>query len=508
MKQPPNILFLMADQLAPHFMPAYGHKVVKTPRLDEMAADSTIFDAHYSNSPLCVPARAGLLTGQLPSSVNVFDSGCDYEHSIPTFAHYLRANGYITVQSGKAHYVGADQLHGLERRLTTDICPADNCWFGVWDDPDRTLDWFHNLNNVVEAGVAERSSQQDFDHDTAHAAIRWIYDYARGQDARPFMLKVSFTHPHDPYVTPPTYWDRYRHDDIDMPITPFIDPEKRDNHGRWLYSHYDRGEHEITGEAIRNARHAYYGSVSFVDDRVGEVLDALKAAKLDQNTIVIFTADHGDMLGERGCWYKMSFYEQSCRVPLMISVPGMQSSRRVGQSTSLIDLMPTLLELALDKGAECLVEPIAGRSLMPLIEGQPKDWQDETMSEILFEGVRAPGLMIRRRSTKYVHWEGRPCSLFDLAEDPFERNNLIDDPSRKSEVKDFELEVRRRWSLDDLTQRIILKQRRNALVHKALMTGEITPLDFQPFDDASKRYYRGYGNWHEAEARDALRFDR
>ena len=159
--------------------------------------------------------------------------------------------------------------------------------------------------------------------------------------------------------------------------------------------------------------------------------------------------------------------------------------------------MPTLLELALDKGAECLVEPIAGRSLMPLIEGQPKDWQDETMSEILFEGVRAPGLMIRRRSTKYVHWEGRPCSLFDLAEDPFERNNLIDDPSRKSEVKDFELEVRRRWSLDDLTQRIILKQRRNALVHKALMTGEITPLDFQPFDDASKRYYRGYGNWHE-----------
>ena len=98
--------------------------------------------------------------------------------------------------------------------------------------------------------------------------------------------------------------------------------------------------------------------------------------------------------------------------------------------------------------------------------------------------------------------------MFDLAEDPFERNNLIDDPSRKSEVKDFELEVRRRWSLDDLTQRIILKQRRNALVHKALMTGEITPLAFQPFDDASKRYYRGYGNWHEAEARDALRFDR
>ena len=149
-----------------------------------------------------MPARAGLLTGQLPSAVNVFDSGCDYEHSIPTFAHYLRANGYVTVQSGKAHYVGADQLHGLERRLTTDICPADNCWFGVWDDPDRTLDWFHNLNNVVEAGIAERSSQQDFDHDAAYAAVRWIYDYARGQDTRPFMLKVSYASPRPLCDTP------------------------------------------------------------------------------------------------------------------------------------------------------------------------------------------------------------------------------------------------------------------------------------------------------------------
>jgi choline-sulfatase len=170
--------------------------------------------------------------------------------------------------------------------------------------------------------------------------------------------------------------------------------------------------------------------------------------------------------------------------------------------------MPTLLELALDKGTEHLVEPIAGRSLVPLIAGESSDWCDEAVSEILFEGVRAPGLMIRRGPKKYVHWEGRPCSLFDLAKDPFEHNNLVDDSSKQSEVEDFEAEVHQRWSLHDLTQRILLKQRRNALVHKALMTGEITPLDFQPFDDASKRYYRGYGNWHEAEARDSLRYDR
>ena len=503
-----NILFLMADQLAPHFLPAWGHPVVRTPRLDAIAADSAIFDAHYSNAPLCVPARAGLMTGHLPSDVDVFDSGCDYAYSMPTFAHYLRANGYVTVLSGKAHHIGADQLHGLEKRLTTDICPSDNCWHAVWDDPDRRLPWFHDLGSVVTSGIAERALQQDHDDDATHAAVRWIYDHARGGDGRPFLLKVSFTHPHDPYVTPPAYWERYRHDDIDMPTTPFLAPETRDAHGRWLYGHYDRGEHEVTDEDIRRSRHAYYGSIAFVDDRIGQVLDALAAARLDEDTIVVFTADHGDMLGERGCWYKMSFYEHSCRVPLMISLPGERGSRRIGQCTSLIDLMPTLLDMALDGGADNLVEPVEGRSLMPLVAGDAAGWADETASEIFFEGVRAPGMMIRRGARKYVHWEGGPCSLFDLASDPHERVNLVDDPACRAEVEGFEAEVRARWPLEDLTRRILLKQRRNALVHRALMTGDVTPVDFQPRDDASGRYYRGQGDWLETEARNFLRFDR
>lgn len=398
-----NILFLMADQLAPHFLPAYGHKVVKTPHLDEIAARSTIFDAHYTNAPLCVPARAGLMTGQLPSAVDVFDSGCDYAFSTPTFAHYLRAGGH---------------------------------------------------------------------------------------------------------VTPPACWNRYRHDDIDMPATPFLPPEQRDPHGRWLWQHYDRGAFEVTEDHVRRARHGYYGSIALVDDLVGRVMAALKATRLLDRTAIVFTADHGDMLGERGCWYKMSFHEHSCRVPLMVSLPGESGGRRIGVCTSLIDLLPTLLDMALDGGTGRLVEAVAGRSLMPLVAGDGTGWADETAAEILFEGVRAPGVMIRRGARKYVHWEGGPCSLFDLAGDPLERDNLVADPACAGEVAVFEAEVRRRWPLEELTRRILLKQRRNALVFKALMTGEVTPLDFQPHDAASKRYYRGYGNWHEAEARDALRFDR
>ncbi|MBT7615179.1 MAG: choline-sulfatase, partial [Rhodospirillaceae bacterium] len=161
----------------------------------------------------------------------------------------------------------------------------------------------------------------------------------------------------------------------------------------------------------------------------------------------------------------------------------------------------------LDGGTDHLVEPIDGRSLMPLVAGDASGWADETASEIFFEGARAPGMLIRRGTRKYVHWEGGPCSLFDLATDPHEHHNLVADPAYAEEVTAFEAEVRRRWPLEELTERILLKQRRNALVFKALMSGEVTPLDFQPHDDASKRYYRGYGNWHEAEARDFLRFD-
>ena len=141
------------------------------------------------------------------------------------------------------------------------------------------------------------------------------------------------------------------------------------------------------------------------------------------------------------------------------------------------------------------------------MNGDTDSWADETRAEILFEGVNAPGLMIRRGSRKYVHWEGFPCSLFDLGSDPEEMNNLIDDPAHANEVAAFEDQVHHNWSITELTQRVLLKQRRNALVHRALMTGQRTPFDFQPFDDASKRFYRGHGNWHEAEARDFLRFD-
>jgi choline-sulfatase len=218
------------------------------------------------------------MTGRLCSNISAWDNAAQLPPDIPTFAHYLRLLGYRTCLSGKMHFIGPDQLHGFEERVTTDICPSDFNWTADWDDPWRTMDWFHNMKNVRNSGIAERSLQQDYDEEVAYNASRKIFDWARDPDKRPFLLVSSFTHPHDPYVTPRRFYDLYRHDEIDMPRVPFIPPEKRDPHSRRLWEQYDRGEYGITEEHIRKARHAYYGSISYVDERIGEVLAALDRA--------------------------------------------------------------------------------------------------------------------------------------------------------------------------------------------------------------------------------------
>ena len=292
----PNIVILMCDQLGARAWPAYGHPLVSSPHIDSLAARGTVFENCYSSFPLCVPARLAFMTGKRCSNIGAWDNAAQLPPDIPTFAHFLRVLGYRTCLAGKMHFIGPDQLHGFEERVTTDICPSDFNWTADWDDPWRTMDWFHNMKNVKSAGIAERALQQDYDEEVAFHAARKIFDWARQPDERPFLLVSSFTHPHDPYVTPQRFWDLYRHDQIDMPRVPYIKPEARDPHSRRLWEQYDRGELGVTDEDIRRARHAYYGSISYVDERIGEVLDALRRTRLMDNTVIIFCSDHGDMI--------------------------------------------------------------------------------------------------------------------------------------------------------------------------------------------------------------------
>jgi choline-sulfatase len=497
----PNILILMVDQLGAAALSAYGHPLVKSPTIDRIAERGTVFESCYTNFPLCAPARLAFMTGKLCSNIGAWDNAAQLPSDIPTFAHYLRLLGYRTCLAGKMHFIGPDQLHGFEERVTTDICPSDFNWTADWDDPWRNMDWFHNMKNVRNAGVAERSLQQDFDEEVSYYATRRIFDWARESDKRPFLLVSSFTHPHDPYVTPRRFYDLYRHREIDMPRVPFIAPQKRDPHSRRLWEQYDRGEYGITEEHIRTARHAYYGSISYVDERISEIIEALKRAKLFDNTVLIFCADHGDMIGERGLWYKMSFYDWSSRVPLIMAGPGVPKGKRVGAHCSLVDILPTLVDLASEGSHKIYAEPIDGSSLIPLFEA---DEPRTAVSELLSEGVAAPCVMLRKDRYKFSCVEHDPSQLFDMQSDPDEVNDLAADPAYSAIVEEFETEVARRWDMARLRDEILRSQRRRRLVYKALTTGQISPWDYQPRQDASKLYYRGTKPYHEVEERDLL----
>lgn len=500
-KRRPNILFIMADQMAAPALPIYGHKVVKAPHLTALGERGVVFESAYCNSPLCAPSRFALMAGCLPAAIGAYDNAADFPADVPTFAHYLRLAGYRTALAGKMHFCGPDQLHGFEERLTTDIYPADYGWSVDWENPEPRPSWYHNMLSVVQAGPCVRSNQLDFDDEVAFAAKRYLFDVARGTDERPFCFLVSFTHPHDPYAIPPEYWERYDEAEIDLPSVE-IAPEDQDPHSRRLRHVSDMDRYEITPDHVRRARRAYYGAIGYIDDRVGELLATLRDAGLAEDTIVVFSGDHGDMLGERGLWYKMTWFEWAARVPLIVHAPGQFTPRRVKESVSLIDLLPTLAEIAGDGKAPDYAAPLDGRSLMPHLAGT--GGHDEVIGEYLGEGAVAPLFMIRRGRFKYVCSTPDPDQLFDLVADPQERVNLAADPAHADIVQGFRAEVARRWDSDRLRQAVVASQRRRRLVHAALMTGRHTPWDFQPFRDAAGQYMRNHLDLNDLERRSRL----
>ena len=497
-KKQPNILFLMADQLAASALPIYGHKLVKTPNLEALANEGVVFDSAYCNSPLCAPSRYVLMTGQLPAKIGAFDNAADLPADIPTFAHYLRQQNYQTALSGKMHFCGPEQLHGFEDRLTTDIYPADYGWFPNWDDPTTRPTWYHNMSSVTQAGPCVRTNQLDFDDEVTFQAKRYLHDYARGKQERPFCLTVSLTHPHDPYAIPEEYWNMYQDEDIELPKID-IPKSEQDPHSLRLQDVFAYDEQPITEQQIKNARRAYYGAISYVDDKIGEVLKSLKDCGLDEDTIIVFSGDHGDMLGERNLWFKMSFFEDSVRVPMIVHSPKRFTPKRVSESVSTMDLLPTFVDIASNKAKQDYAMPIQGRSIMPHLEGT--GGHDEVIAEYFGEGTIAPLFMIRRGDYKYICCNQDPDQLFNLKLDPKELNNLTKDSEHQELVTQFRAEAAERWDHEALTQDVLISQRRRRLVVGALNKGKRKTWDHQPFFDSGELYMRNHIDLDDLEAR-------
>ncbi|MHA6344878.1 choline-sulfatase [Roseivivax sp. CAU 1761] len=483
----PNILVVMVDQLTGTLFPDGPAEWLHAPNLKRLAARSTRFAQTYTASPLCAPGRASFMSGQLPSRTRVYDNAAEFASDIPTYAHHLRRAGYRTCLSGKMHFVGPDQLHGFEERLTTDIYPADFGWTPDYRRRGQRIDWwYHNLGSVTGAGVAETSNQMEYDDEVGFLAEQKLYEFARGHDARPWMLTVSFTHPHDPYVARRRFWDLYEDCAYLAPEVPALPYEEHDPHAQRIFDANDWRSFEITERDVARARRGYFANISYLDDKIGALLDVLERTR--QEAVVVFVSDHGDMLGERGLWFKMSFREGSARVPLMIAAPGMAADR-IDAPVSTIDLCPTLCELAGVSMAE-VMPWTDGESLVPLAQGAQRT--SAVAMEYAAEASISPLVGLVQGQWKYTNCARDPEQLFDLAADPQETRNLAASPEHAAVLERFRQAAAARWDLESFDGQVRESQARRHVVYEALRQGGYYPWDFQPLRQASERFMRNH----------------
>ncbi|MGC8862495.1 MAG: arylsulfatase [Armatimonadota bacterium] len=435
----PNILFLMTDQHRADCVGCDGNRVIKTPNLDRIARDGVRFIHAYSSTPTCTPARAAILTGLSPWHHGMLGFGRIAERYPFELPRAMADAGYYTFAIGKLHYHPQRNYHGFHGALldesgrveSPDFVSDYRKWFkekapGL--DPDATgIGW----NSYLSAPYALPEEL----HPTRWTGDRAVEFISRYDRPEPFFLKVSFARPHSPYDAPRRFWDMYNEDDMPPPhvgdwagrYAPIDDPADLD---LW---HGDLGIKQV-----KRSRHGYYGNVTFIDEQVGRILKALEDRGMLENTLILFTSDHGDMLGDHHLWRKSYAYEGSARVSMLIRwpdalAPNAERGRVLSQPVELRDLLPTFLDAA---GAR-IPDNLDGDSMLKLIRGDTSGWRDWIDLE--------HGTCYAKENTwnaltdgrwKYIYhaFDGRE-QLFDLRTDPGETRDLAGDPSCSNALK-------------------------------------------------------------------------
>jgi uncharacterized sulfatase len=427
-----NVLLIVSDDLNTH-LGCYGHPVVKTPHIDRLAARGLRFERAYCQFPLCNPSRASFMTGLRPRTTTVEDNALhfrDVDPSIVTLPQHFKNHGYRTARVGKLYHYGVPNqigTPGLDDPPSWDV--TVNPRGRDKDDEPRIFSLEPGkFGGTVSWLAAEGLDSEQTDGIGAAEAVRLLGELKAA--GAPFFLAVGFYRPHTPYVAPVPYFDRYpldvimlsptRHGGRDGVPAPAL--------------HVNPPNYNMPDGVQRLAIQAYWASITFMDAQVGRVLDALERHGLAQNTVVAFTSDHGYHLGDHGLWQKMSLFEPSSRVPLVIAVPGAKSA---GHSTralaELVDLYPTLADLC-----GLPVPPaLEGASLRPLFDDPARaDLKNAAFTQ-LKRGPNGPrGHAVRTDRYRYICWDlgekGR--QLYDLQADPLEVNNLAEDPAHAATV--------------------------------------------------------------------------
>ncbi len=487
-RRQPNLLIIMSDEHGAEYSSTYGHPSVQTPAIDRLAEEGVTFDSAYCNAPLCVPSRICFMTGQYNSHCKGWDNAVPMRNDAMTWPYLLRSRGYDVVLSGKMHLVGTDHLHGFGRQLARDIHAhlphpiylwengipkATEPWAGVYET-GQGLQGMESQGDTMPAEYQSRGSiptgagrtvEIELDDMAERAALEYLQDPARRE--QPFALCVGFIAPHFPFVVPEPYFSRYYPDAADMPDIPEGHLDNLPPAAQRLRTAFGFWGH--TEEQTRRARAAYYGLISYLDDKVANLLEALDSAGLAENTVVMHTSDHGEMLGEHGIWRKMCFYEEAARIPLQIRWPGVvPPGVRRRECVSLIDVTATMLEMGgVSTDEQKGKWEVDGDSLTPLLRrGDGGSWKDEAFAEHNAHGTDRPRAMLRKGKWKlcYSHGEPPDFELYDLENDPGEFNNLAED-SRYAEIRESLFQgITDRWDGDVVDREVKASQRERYVI--------------------------------------------
>ncbi|MBN1490788.1 MAG: sulfatase-like hydrolase/transferase [Phycisphaerae bacterium] len=430
----PNILFIISDEHNAGVLGCYGNRIVQTPNIDRLAAQGVTFDAAYTNSPLCVPCRLSFTSGKYISRVSAWNNDCwlpsdDY----PSIARVMTAAGYDSLLCGKMHY-DATRRYGFSdvpgspgnqsfkrgkgnRRKADDLTPPAN----------KENQRFDDFRPGTRSGV--------LDHDLAVTKHSVEFLQQRKSSDKPFFMIAGYLAPHFPLIVPEKYWEPYK-GKVPMPTIPprFLDAMPLN------YKHLRVGFNvvEVDPDVVRRGRELYYGLTQWVDEQIGEVLAALEASGQADNTVIIYTTDHGENLGEHGMWWKNCMYEHGARVPLIIHWPRRWAGgqRRAG-ACSLVDVVQTIAEL----GGMKTPADWDGDSMLAWLDNADATWKDFALSEYYAHHIASGFVMYRSGKYKYVYHtapdaeHGPQRELYDLEADPGEFANLADRPEHKQRIE-------------------------------------------------------------------------
>lgn len=451
----PNILYILSDQHAQGVSGCYGDPVVRTPNIDRLAAGGVRFENAYTPSPLCLPARMSLLTGRYPYRNRCWTNTDSLASDIPTFAHAQGAVGYAPILIGRMHALGSDQLHGYVRREIGDHMTD---WYGGSEYSMGILNGAQRPNReALQLSGAGQSSYEVLDREVTGAAIeeiRLIAENRRNGDDTPFSLSVGYILPHQPYAGDPELVDYYLER-----ISPPRLSRQEDGEPEFLSWWRDAiGMNAMTVTEEMRAKAAYYALVETMDREIGKIVDELVAQQLSENTLIIYTSDHGDQLGERDLWFKQTFYDHSAKVPLILNWPKeLPKGIICGRVVNLTDLSATMVDAA---GHDPLPQS-DGQSLLDLAKAPETPWDDTTFSEYCSDGMQAwaPGRMILSRMIRKGKWKLNYYyqdrhQLFDLHNDPDEITNIYGHPKHAQIQSELLVELLSNWSPEDIQKQL------------------------------------------------------